>query len=53
MSQTVSQITNLGTMTSRQVPIVLPLWAIETPTDRVCALAAPPFYNPDRTVGLY
>jgi hypothetical protein len=43
---------NLGTTPTRQVPIVQPLWVIETPTDGVNVQAMPPSDNPNGTVGL-
>jgi hypothetical protein len=48
-SQIVSQLTNTGTTPTRQVPIVQPLWVIETTTDRVRARASHPSDNPDGT----
>jgi hypothetical protein len=49
-SQTVSQLVNLGTVPTRQVPIVQPLWVIKTPTDGITAEAAPPSDKADGTV---
>jgi hypothetical protein len=50
-SQTVSQLMNSGTVLTRQVLIVQPLWVIKTPTDGIGAHTAPPSDNPEGTVG--
>jgi hypothetical protein len=52
-SQTVSQLTNSGTIPTRQVPIVQPLQVIKTPADGVGACITPPSDNTDRTVWLH
>jgi hypothetical protein len=52
-SQTITHVTNFGTMPTRQVPIVYPLRVMETPEDGVGAHVAPLSDNPDRTVGLH
>jgi hypothetical protein len=52
-SHTISQLTNSGTMPTRQVPIVQLLWVIETPVDGVVVLITAPSNNPDRIVGLH
>jgi hypothetical protein len=50
-SHTISQLTNSGTTLIRQVPVVQPLWVLETPEDRVGAHTAPPSNNLDGTGG--
>jgi hypothetical protein len=50
-SQTVSQLANSGTSPTRQVPVVQPLWVIETPEDGVDVHVTPPSDNPDETGG--
>jgi hypothetical protein len=50
-SHTDSQLTNLGPMPTRQVPIIQPLWVFETPVDGVGDHVALPFDNPDGTGG--
>jgi hypothetical protein len=52
-SQTISQLVNSGTISTRQVPIVQPFQVIETPADGVSAHATPPSNNPDRTMWLH
>jgi hypothetical protein len=52
MSQTVSQLKSLGTMPTRQVPIVQPLQVIKTPTDGVHERATQPYDNPNGSMGL-
>jgi hypothetical protein len=52
-SQNVSQLANLGTTPTRQVPIVQTLRIIETPMDGVSAQVAPPSDNPNGTLGLH
>jgi hypothetical protein len=52
-SQTISQLTNLRTASTRQVSTVQPLWVIKTLVDRVGVQATPPSNNLDRTMGLH
>jgi hypothetical protein len=52
-SQSDSQLTNSGTASTRQVPVVQPLWFIGTPVDRVGVLVAPLSNNSDGTRGLH
>jgi hypothetical protein len=51
MSQTVSQLTNMGNMPTRQVPIVHPLRVIKTPAYRVRVYAAHPSDKSDISGG--
>jgi ribosomal protein L10 len=52
-SQTINQLTNLGTMPTRQVPIVQHLRVIKTPAEGVSAHVAPPSDNLDGTMELH
>jgi hypothetical protein len=52
-SHTISQFTNSGITPTSQVPIVQPLRVIETPADRVNMQVAPPYDNPNGTMGLH
>jgi hypothetical protein len=49
----ISQLMNMGTTPTRQVPIVQPLWVIYTPKDAVSVHAAPYSNIPNATVGLH
>jgi hypothetical protein len=42
-----------GTVPTRQVSVIQPLWILETPADRVGSQAVAPSDNPDGTVGLH
>jgi hypothetical protein len=53
MSQTVSQLKSLGTMLTRQVPVVQPLQVIKTPTDGVRECATQPYDNLNGSMGLH
>jgi hypothetical protein len=46
-SKTVSKLGNSGTMSTRHVPLVQPIWVIETPEDGVSAHATTSSNNSD------
>jgi hypothetical protein len=48
-----SQLTNMGTLSTRQVLVVQPLRVIKTPTDGVHAYVAHPSNNPDGSKGFH